>query len=128
MKQKKQKIMKAIKFEISFGVVPGFTDSTTQNDIAIESVVRAWEEAAADVMEQKGLFVSAQFSAAQVIYPFGLDIISETVVSVSGISNPKFQANDIYREAVRLISEYVKTGLKQNTATLQLSEVESYRI
>lgn len=118
--------MKAIKFEISFGVVPGFTSSTTSSGVALEEVILAWKEAAAFVKKQTGIFISAQFSAAQVIYPVGLDIISETVVSVSGISNPKFNENDVYTDTVRLISEAVKIALKQKTATLVISQVESY--
>lgn len=120
--------MKAIKFEISFGVVTGFESSNTPSNVALEKVIAAWKEAAINVFKETGIFVSAQFSAAIVVYAVGPSLVSETVVSVSGISNPKFQAADSYEKSVHFVCEQVKKALEQKTATLILSEVETNRI
>lgn len=128
MNRTMNKTMKAIKFEVSFGVVTGFESSHTPEAVALGLVISAWKQAALNVFKETGIFVSAQFIAAIVVYPVGPSIVSETVVSVSGISNPKFQASDSYESSVRFVCEEVKKSLHQKTATLLLSEVETNRI
>ena len=120
--------MKAIKFEISFGVVSGYISNDVPQDTALEKVISAWKDAAAIAHEETGIFISAQFTAAIVIYPFANDIISETVVSVSGISNTRHSSNDDYMAVVSHIIENVKQKLQQKTATLIAYEVESCRV
>lgn len=132
-------------FRVTFGYIPGYREEnsdipsqflpvkvTASKMVAIDplqTVAKAWDQAATEVEKAYGYYVSAVFNSSLTVYPtkFGCPSGGEPTVTAAGSLNPHFVPKDqqqLWQHAVRRTVETCKELLKQTTVTLEWFEAE----
>ena len=118
-----------MKFSASIGIVAGYGGEeilTSAEKIPADAMAKAWQEVAAEVMKETGIYVSAIITPAKVLYhtDWGCPIGGEPVFELSGSLNPQFAERDAWMNAVEACVRKVKTKFGQSTVTVEFWEVQ----
>jgi|AntRauTorcE11897_2_1112592.scaffolds.fasta_scaffold71457_1 hypothetical protein len=109
-----------MKFEVVFGVNPGFNhDNEVTDPVAVMTMV--WLEQMDLVRQNSGLYISALILPGRVSYPkeFGAPDGGEEVVEVSGYYNAQYHRyTELWQAAVRSTVSKCKDVLEQDTVAL----------
>lgn len=121
--------MKTIKFSATIGVVSGYGGPAILEQaakISPDAMGIAWQKAAAQVMEQSGVYVSATINSSKALYhtDWGCPEGGEPTYTISGSLNPKFGEPTAWKQAVIDCIKTVKAGFKQLTVTIEFNEVD----
>ncbi|MBO5178748.1 MAG: hypothetical protein J6B87_00150 [Clostridia bacterium] len=121
--------MKTIKFEAVVGIVAGYAGEAMLAEAAKidpNAMGKAWQDAAQDVMEKTGVYVSATINTSKALYAtaWGCPVGGEPTYTISGSLNPRFGEASAWKEAVLAVIRRVKEVFNQSTVTVEFWEVD----
>lgn len=118
--------MTSTKFSATLGVVPGYGHGNIGADAPAERIVAsAWQQAAAEVMDATGVYVSAVVAPSLTVYATacGCPEGGEVSATVSGCQNLEFCPDSgAYRTAVEAVVARCKKLLRQSTVFIEYTE------
>jgi len=119
--------MKSVKFSATIGIVSGYGHNNESNDSAAAIVAKVWQESAAKIFAETGVYVSATVSESLTVYhtDWGCPVGGEKTATVEGSANPQF-VEDVnkWRKIVLKIVKVVKATLQQSTIVVEFSEID----
>lgn len=117
-------------FTAVFGVEPGYdTEYRTHQEAAMQRVAAAWDEAMEKEFASSKILVTAVCTPGRVVYQreHGCPVDGETIVTVTGVTNPKFVKDvDAWETAVYEIVKNVKHTLRQSRVSLYFSPLTHF--
>lgn len=118
--------MKTIKFFASLGVVPGYGHDNATDASAVDITGNAWQEAAAQVFAETGIYVGAVITPSRTVYnkDWGCPVGGEITALITGECNPLYTKLDDYKKAVVETLRKTAQSLKQSTTQVFFQEGE----
>ena len=116
---------KTISFIATLGINPGYGHSNQQVS-ASEIVGRVWQDEAAQVFQECGVYVSAVVIDSKTVYhtDWGCPQGGEVTALITGDCNPQYTPIEEYKEAVLKVIERCARRLEQSTTQVRFSETE----
>lgn len=107
-------------WKLTIGTVPGY-DIDEGMALSETSFIKLYQSCAESVFENTGIYISATVSQARTVYraEWGCPAEGEPVFELRGVRNPMFCEKAPYFDALRALTEQLKTALKQSTAYLE---------
>ena len=118
-------LSQSIKWSITAGVNKGY-DLSTQERMSEEQLVGLFREAAAEVEQASGVYITAVMNLSRTIYKeeWGCPPEGEYTCTFSGSCNTAFSDCDTYRSALFKLAEILKKKLRQSTLLLEIVPAE----
>lgn len=118
--------MKTIKFFATLGIHEGYHHENKSKPAEIPSVEVIWQEMAAKVQTETGIYVSAVFMESKTVYhtEWGCPVGGEITRFITGECNPTYNAVDNYKESVKKVLHLTAQTLRQSTTQLTFMEAE----
>ena len=115
---------KTIQFEVVIGVNEGYFHNNDNS--SIEDFNTLYQQMAADMYDELGVYISASISEKKVIYhkDLGCPVGGETVYSIIGTCNPEFCETETYKQVAMILLEKIARKLNQITFTVVWQDVE----
>lgn len=119
------KIVKTISFTATLGVNRGYGHANEQKS-ASQIVGGAWQQAAAEIFQSSGIYVSAIIKDSKAVYhtdwgcPAGGEVISE----ISGVCNPQYTDINQYKSVVLQVLERCAKALGQDTTQVVFTDCD----
>lgn len=120
--------MNTTKFTVTIGIVSGYQGQEclqVADSIPKDAIGKAWQKAAAKVMEDTGIYVSATISQSKALYAtdWGCPIGGEPTFTISGSRNPEFCKDDeSWQEATLTVIRLVKDAFQQSTVAVEFQK------
>jgi hypothetical protein len=115
--------MKTSKFEINFGVNPGYSH---QNEVSRNDVPAIFQEVIEDIAWETTITVTGIITSTVTVYreSHGCPLGGEKTVAITGFRNPHYCADDEgWRDAVKRVAIALGQHYEQTTVYLSFSEV-----
>lgn len=115
---------KTIQFESIIGVNEGYFHNNDNS--SIEDFNTLYQQLAADMYEETGIYISASISQKKVVYhkDWGCPVGGEVVYSIIGTCNPEFCDTSVYKQVAMILLEKIARKLNQTTFTVVWQDVE----
>ena len=110
-----------IRWSCTAGVNSGY-DLATQEDVPLEYITELYQNIAAQVYEQTGIYISAVITSSQTVYhsEWGCPAVGEFTYTFSGSCNPEFADPEKFKNALLIMAEKLKDALKQKTLLIEI--------
>lgn len=107
-------------WKLTIGTVPGY-DIKESTGLSEAAFINLYQSCAESVFENTGVYISATVSPVRAVYraEWGCPAAGEPVFELRGVRNPMFCEKTPYFDALRALTERLKTALKQSTAYLE---------
>lgn len=114
-------------WRLSLGTSPGY-ELDGQEPMSEDSFARLYLECAEEVFTETGVYVSAVFHRARMLYrgEWGCPDTGEYGYELHGCRNPLFAEREAYLAALELLVEKLKARFRQSAVYLELSETVLY--
>lgn len=116
--------MKTIQFFASLGYISGYhhNNKSAENN----TVVLLWQEHAAAVYAETGIYIGAVISPAKTVYhkDWGCPDGGEDTVSITGTCNPTYTDLEKFKENVIEVLTRMAKSLKQSTSQVSFVEAD----
>ncbi len=119
------KVVKSISFTATLGINQGYGHAN-QTQSAEETVGTVWQQAAAEVFSQCGVYIGAVVKDSKTVYntAWGCPKGGENTAEISGVCNPLYTELSQYKEAVLQTLERCAKVLGQETTQVVFTECE----
>lgn len=116
---------KSISFFATLGINSGYGHSN-QKKSATEIVGQVWQECAAEVNQESGVYIGAVIADSKTVYhtDWGCPVGGEVTASITGDCNPEYTSVEEYKDAVIQVIERCAKKLGQSTTQVRFSETE----
>ena len=117
--------MKSVEFEVSLGINAGYGHGN-ENQFDSDRLGTAYQEEAAQVMAETGVYVSATMIDGKALYhtDWGCPVGGEVVAVFEGVLNPQFAKEGDWKAAVEILAARLKKRFRQTTVMVVFREVE----
>ncbi len=118
-------MIKTISFFATLGINSGY-GHLNQKKPAAEVVGQVWQECAAEVNQESGVYVGAVIADSKTVYhtDWGCPVGGEVTALITGDCNPEYTQVEVYKDAVIQVIGRCAKKLGQSTTQVRFSEIE----